>query len=122
MKPVSCGMAMRSWLSSISRSSVVPEPMVPTMKIGPRFGAGVRALPSTAGRVYERPLIARGRRRTQPGLAAHVLPGLRWLRRPIVGGDSHRSLAGGPRGSLDRGGLRMKKHLLLGGTLALVAM
>src|SRR5919112_1713267 len=42
MKPVSCGIAMSGWLSSISRSSVVPVPIAPTMKIGPRTGAGSR--------------------------------------------------------------------------------
>src|SRR3954447_13930869 len=35
MNPVSGGIAMCGWLSSISRSSVVPEPMVPRMKTGP---------------------------------------------------------------------------------------
>src|SRR3954471_4792035 len=54
MKPVSCGIAIRSWLSSIRRSRVVPDPIAPTMKIGPRTGAGRRRLASTeslAGRV-----------------------------------------------------------------------
>src|SRR3954462_15533257 len=49
MKPVSCGIAIRSWLSSISRSSVVPEPWEPTMKIGPRAAAGFRGGLATGG-------------------------------------------------------------------------
>src|SRR5918998_6614263 len=36
MNPVSCGIAMRSWLSRISRSRVEPEPIALTMKMGPR--------------------------------------------------------------------------------------
>src|SRR3954468_3037148 len=48
MKPVSCGIAIRSWLSSISRSSVVPEPCEPTMKIGPPVRAGFRWEVATA--------------------------------------------------------------------------
>src|SRR3954464_13160050 len=48
MKPVSCGIAIRSWLSSISRSSVVPEPCEPTMKIGPLTRAGFRGDFATA--------------------------------------------------------------------------
>src|SRR3954453_495288 len=68
MKPVSCGIAIRSWLSSIRRSRVVPDPIAPTMKIGPRTGAGRRRLASTeslagagrgGGRVYKGPFIAR---------------------------------------------------------------
>src|SRR4051812_42137515 len=39
MKPVSGGIPMCGWLSSIRRSRVVPEPIAPTMKIGPRRGA-----------------------------------------------------------------------------------
>src|SRR3954447_11385086 len=49
MKPVSWGIAIRSWLSSISRSSVVPEPCEPTMKIGPRVRAGFRGGLATGG-------------------------------------------------------------------------
>src|SRR3954466_13793544 len=49
MKPVSCGIAIRSWLSSISRSSVVPEPREPTMKIGPLTRAGFRGGFATGG-------------------------------------------------------------------------
>src|SRR3954447_18284907 len=37
MTPVSGGRAIRSWLSSISRSNVLPDPCEPRMKIG---GAG----------------------------------------------------------------------------------
>ena len=35
MNPVSCGIAMFGWLSSMSRISVDPEPMALTMKMGP---------------------------------------------------------------------------------------
>src|SRR6478672_10877474 len=35
MMLVSCAMAMLSWLSTISRISVVPDPIGPTMKMGP---------------------------------------------------------------------------------------
>src|SRR3954464_1548849 len=49
MKPVSWGIAIRSWLSSISRSSVVPEPCEPTMKIGPFVWAGFRGGLATGG-------------------------------------------------------------------------
>src|SRR3954464_15747096 len=44
MKPVSCGIAMFGWLSSIKRRSVVPVPIGPTMKIGPWPGAGLRGV------------------------------------------------------------------------------
>jgi hypothetical protein len=42
MKPVSCGIAMLSWLSRMSRSSVDPEPMAPMMKMGPAWLIGRR--------------------------------------------------------------------------------
>src|SRR3954463_3061623 len=44
MKPVSCGIAMFGWLSSISRRSVVPVPIGPTMKIGPWLTVGLRGV------------------------------------------------------------------------------
>src|SRR5689334_6042721 len=49
MNPVSCGIAMRGWLSRMSRSSVVPEPIAPTMKIGPCTGAAGGVLGSGTG-------------------------------------------------------------------------
>src|SRR6476659_454612 len=44
MNPVSCGIAMFSWVSRLSRSSVLPVPMGLTMKIGPLPGAGSRGM------------------------------------------------------------------------------
>ena len=41
MKPVSIGIAIRSWLSRISRSSVEPLPMALTMKMGPFGSVGI---------------------------------------------------------------------------------
>src|SRR4051812_13355110 len=96
MKPVSCGIAMFGWLSSISRSSVLPAPIGLTMKIGPRASAGSRAGASMrrrpggtradyrsrrrggltglraapAGERSPRPAAARARRRAARGPAA----------------------------------------------------
>jgi hypothetical protein len=50
MNPVSCGIAMRSWLSRMSRSSVEPEPCAPTMKIGPEFANWAASLVTATAR------------------------------------------------------------------------
>src|SRR4051794_19720353 len=43
MNPVSSGIAMFGWLSSIMRRSVVPEPIAPMMKMGRRRWSGSRS-------------------------------------------------------------------------------
>src|SRR5687767_1886949 len=69
MNPVSGGIAIASWLSSTSRSSVVPVPIEPMTKIGPLPGAGCSALIAAAS--LWPPLRDEPRQRLADGVDTH---------------------------------------------------